>query len=94
MPGVFFQKRHSQQMADGVVDLPGSSTRTAVVNDVQKTLISFKLRSTDRDMDVARSLLQQNIHLISLKDQEVIGLLYDELVCLTHAPSKGVYQWN
>ena len=81
-------------MADGVVDLPGSSTRTAVVNDVQKTLISFKLRSTDRDMDVARSLLQQNIHLISLKDQEVIGLLYDELVCLTHAPSNGVYQWN
>jgi len=30
-------------------------------------------------MDVARGLLQQNIHLISLKDQEVIGLLYDDL---------------
>ena len=75
MPGVFFQKRHSQQMADGVVELPGSSTRSAVINNVQKALAGFKLRSTDRDMDVARGQLQQNIHLISLKDQEVIGLL-------------------
>jgi hypothetical protein len=45
-------------------------------------------------MDVARSLLQQNIHLISLDDQELIGDLYDESVYLTHPPSKGVYWWN
>lgn len=49
-----------------------------VLNDLQKNLVSFKLRSADRDMDVARNLLQQNIHLISVQDQEVIGLLYDE----------------
>jgi hypothetical protein len=72
MPGVFFQRRHSLQNVDG------SSTRRAVVEDLQKNLASFKLRSANRDMDVARNLLQQNIHLISLQDQEVIGLLYDE----------------
>lgn len=71
MPDEFFQRRHSLQV--------NSSTRTAVVNDLQKHLTSFKLRSADRDMDVARNLLQQNIHLISLEDQEVIGLLYDDL---------------
>jgi hypothetical protein len=68
MPGVFFQRRHSLS----------PSTRRAVVDDLQKNLTSFKLRSANRDMDEARSLLQQNIHLISLQDQEVIGLLYDE----------------
>jgi len=80
MPGVFSQRRHSEQNADRVIELRGSSTtRTAVVNDLQKSLVSFKLRSADRDMDVARSLLQQNIHMISLEDQEVIGILYDDL---------------
>lgn len=69
MPGVFFQRRHSLS----------PSTRRAVVDDLQKNLTSFKLRSANRDMDEARSLLQQNIHLISLQDQEVIGLLYDDL---------------
>jgi hypothetical protein len=73
MPGVFFQRRHSLQNVDG------SSTRRAAVEDLQKNLASFKLRSANRDMDVARNLLQQNIHLISLQDQEVIGLLYDDL---------------
>ena len=78
MPGVFFPRRHSIQNVDGVIQSPSSSTRRAVVNDLQKNLVSFKLRSADRNMDVARNLLQQNIHLISLQDQEVIGLLYDE----------------
>ena len=73
MPGVSFQRRYSLQ-----VQSPSSSTRAAVVNDLQKNLTSFKLRSADRDMDVARNLLQQHIHLISLEDREVIGLLYDE----------------
>jgi len=86
MPGVFFQRRHSEQNAHGVSELRSSSTtRMAVANDLQKHLVSFKLRSADRDMDVARSLLQQNIHLISLEDQEVIGILYDESVWQTHA---------
>jgi len=66
----------------------------AAVNDLQKSLVNFKLRSADRDLDVARNLLQQNIHLIEFEDQEVIGLLYDESVWLTHIPSKGIYRWN
>ena len=95
MPGVFFQRRHSEQNADGVIELRSSSTTgMALVNDLQKNIVSFKLRSADRGMDVARSLLQQNIHLISLEDQELIGILYDESVCLTHAPSKGIQWWN
>lgn len=78
MPGVSFQTRYSIQNVDGVAGSRSSTTRMAVLNDLQKNLVSFKLRSADRDMDVARNLLQQNIHLISVQDQEVIGLLYDE----------------
>ena len=78
MPGVFFQRRHSLQNINGVIKLPTSSTGRAAVDDLQKNLASFKLRSANRDMDAARDLLRQNIHLISLQDQEVIGLLYDE----------------
>ena len=78
MPGVSFQARYSIQNVDGVAGSRSSTTRMAVLNDLQKNLVSFKLRSADRDMDVARNLLQQNIHLISVQDQEVIGLLYDE----------------
>jgi hypothetical protein len=52
MPGVSFQRRYSLQ-----VKSPNSSTGAAVVNDLQKNLTSFKLRSADRDMDVARNLL-------------------------------------
>ncbi len=89
MPGVFFQRRHSQQNAHGVIESPSLSTRVAAVNDLQKSLVNFKLRSADRDLDVARNLLQQNIHLIELEDQEVIGLVYDESVWLTHMPSEG-----
>ncbi|KAI9444378.1 hypothetical protein BJY52DRAFT_1316627 [Lactarius psammicola] len=51
----------------------------AAVKDLQKSLVNFKLQSADRDLDVARNLLQQNIHLIELEDQEVIGLLYEDL---------------
>ena len=92
MPGVFFQRGHSEQNPDGVIELRSSSTaRMAAVNE---NLVSFKLRSADPDMDVARTLLQQNIHLISLEDQEVIGLLYDESVCLTRTLTKGVYRWT
>lgn len=78
MPGVSFQRRYSIQNVDGVAGSRSSTTRMVVLNDLQKNLVSFKLRSADRDMDVARNLLQQNIHLISVQDQEVIGLLYDE----------------
>ena len=78
MPGVSFQRRYSIQNVDGVAGSRSSTTRMVVLNDLQKNLVSFKLRSADRSMDVARNLLQQNIHLISVQDQEVIGLLYDE----------------
>ena len=95
MLGVSSQRHHSEQNADGVLESRSSSTaRMAVVNDVRKNLVSFKLRSADRDMDLARTLLQQNIHLISLEDQEVIGILYDESVCPIHMPCKGIYWWN
>ncbi|KAH9017278.1 hypothetical protein EDB84DRAFT_1522197, partial [Lactarius hengduanensis] len=79
MPGVFFQRHHSQQNALGGIESPSLSTRMAAVNDLQKSLVNFKLRSADCDMDVARNLLQQHIHLIEIEDQEVIGLLYDDL---------------
>ncbi|KAH8989696.1 hypothetical protein EDB92DRAFT_1867131 [Lactarius akahatsu] len=79
MPGVFFQRHHSQQNALGGIESPSLSTRMAAVNDLQKSLVNFKLRSADCDLDVARNLLQQHIHLIEVEDQEVIGLLYDDL---------------
>ncbi|KAH8988758.1 hypothetical protein EDB86DRAFT_3104676 [Lactarius hatsudake] len=79
MPGVFFQSHHSQQNALGGIESPSLSTRMAAVNDLQKSLVNFKLRSADCDLDVARNLLQQHIHLIEVEDQEVIGLLYDDL---------------
>ncbi|KAI9434099.1 hypothetical protein H4582DRAFT_1982512, partial [Lactarius indigo] len=79
MPDVFFQRHHSQQNALGGIESPSLSTRMAAVNDLQKSLVNFKLRSADRDLDVARNLLQQHIHLIEVEDQEVIGLLYDDL---------------
>ncbi|KAH9055350.1 hypothetical protein EDB87DRAFT_1579960 [Lactarius vividus] len=78
MPGAFFQRHHSQQNALGGIESPSLSTRMAAVNDLQKSLVNFKLRSADRDLDVARNLLQQHIHLIEVEDQEVIGLLYDD----------------
>ncbi len=90
MPSISFERRHLPQNAGGGIESPSFSNRMAAVSDLQKCLVSVKLRNTDRDMDVARHMLQQNIHLISVKDQEIIGLLYDESVASLYI-GQGIY---
>jgi len=79
----------SPPQTNDVYEVPRDSAKGVLVDSVESSLLSVKIRDADNYNDQTRFILQQCIHLMPLSDRSIINLQLDKLVRYPRIPCTG-----